>query len=79
VQGFAAESLAWEGGERLGVYTCSVNGYNIQIAPCEPWAVSDIHNSFVWVDTYLNALFEELSSEKYAAKKPSARERILDR
>ena len=62
-----------------GQDTCSVNGYNIQIAPCEPWAVSGIHNSFVWVDTYLNALFEELSSEKYAAKKPSARERILDR
>lgn len=59
---------------------CSVNGYNIQIAPCESWAVSGIHNSFAWIAQYLDAMFSEISRipEDSTERKP-ARERILER
>lgn len=53
----------------------SVNGYNIQIAPCDPWEVSGIHNSFVWIEQYFDTILSEIS-QKPTAKK-NARERIL--
>ena len=53
----------------------SVNGYNIQIAPSDPWEVSGIHNSFAWIEQYFDATLNEISQKP--AEKKSARERVL--
>lgn len=53
----------------------SVNGYNIQIAPSDPWEVSSIHNSFVWIEQYFDAILSEINQKP--AEKKNARERIL--
>ena len=53
----------------------SVNGYNIQIAPSDPWEVSGIHNSFAWIEQYFDTTLNEISQKP--AEKKSARERVL--
>lgn len=53
----------------------SVNGYNIQIAPCDPWEVTGIHNSFVWIEQYFDGILNEISQKP--AEKKNAKERIL--
>lgn len=49
----------------------SVNGYNVQLTPSDPWAVPGIHDPFVWIEQYFDSLKEV--TEK------SAKERILGR
>lgn len=53
----------------------SVNGYNVQIAPCDPWEVAGIHNSFAWIEQYFNGVLDEISQKP--AERKNARERIL--
>lgn len=54
----------------------SVNGYNVQLSPSEPWAVAGIHNPFAWIAQYYDGIFSQIS--KLPAEKKSVRERILD-
>ncbi len=54
----------------------SVNGYNVQLSPSEPWAVAGIHNPFVWVEEYYDGICSQLSN--LPPEKKSVRERILD-
>lgn len=55
----------------------SVNGYNVVIVPSEPWELVGIHNPFVWIDQYFDAVFGEIVEKNKPALEKPARERIL--
>ncbi len=55
----------------------SVNGYNVAIVPSEPWELAGIHNPFVWIDEYFNAVFGKIAKKNTPAQEKTARERIL--
>ncbi|MDE7272227.1 MAG: LysM peptidoglycan-binding domain-containing protein [Lachnospiraceae bacterium] len=57
----------------------SVNDYNVAIVPSEPWELAGIHNPFVWIDQYFDAVFSEIAQKNKPAQEKTAKERILGR
>lgn len=55
----------------------SVNGYNVVIVPSESWEPAGIHNPFVWIDQYFDAVFNRIAEKEKPALEKPARERIL--
>lgn len=54
----------------------TVNNTNMTISPSEPWAVSGIHNPFVWIDTYFDGMLQKIADKQGLIQK-NAKERIL--
>lgn len=55
----------------------TLNDYNITLAPSEAWELPGIHNPFVWVEEYFDAVFRRVFDTPEETK--DAKERILGR
>lgn len=78
IQGIVLYMLAsFEELSDAGQEAVSVNGYNIAIAPSEPWVLSGIHNPFAWIDQYFDSVFSQIAEKNKPAREKTARERIL--
>lgn len=53
----------------------TANNYNIKVEPSEPWALSGVHNPFVWIEKYYDAVSSKISGK--AEKTKSLKERLL--
>lgn len=63
--------------ELPGAAQGSANDYNMAIVPSETWALSGIHNPFVWIDRYFDSVFTKIAEADKPAKEKTAKERIL--